>query len=376
MYSTKSNSITFRLSARTPLLRKHFKRPFCQLFVVAVLVELLYITMGVLWNTRYMYPYKCSNETDTSPVEGDDSPELLRDDEYYFTVGLYTIGSLMRCIEFIPLFIGLYQFYKSKNSISRKLEHPCHCIWVLLIPLLPLILLIPSVGIAVEYANEKTRHCNDVTAIVFVAYCAVNYFRYAWAFLVRAGIILATLKVRELWGRVPSVGSGYDGTAAALHARLTNGYMETGKNVKRIAHIFQSWFLFPWIIFFISSSVEGKDILSIWDEKRENVETLPMVYFVLYNVNQMIYLLIPYICGRKMNHYHHQCHVRIKEMQLSPSLNDDFRAQQRTMLIQYEYDYDFVPHFWGLGFKVEMSSMIYVIFLILGLLFTLFGAML
>ena len=99
-----------------------------------------------------------------------------------------------------------------------------------------------------------------------------------------------------------------------------------------------------------------------------------IVYFLLYNIKQMIYLLIPYICGQKMNHYHHQCHSRIKEMQLSRLLSKDVQAQQQKMF--NEYDYDFVPHFWGFGFKMKMNSMIYVIFLILGLLFTLFGAML
>ena len=68
-----------------------------------------------------------------------------------------------------------------------------------------------------------------------------------------------------------------------MHARLTNEYMETGENVKIIANIFQSWFLLPWIIFFLASSVEDKDILSMWNEKRENVETLP-IYSVLSTI--------------------------------------------------------------------------------------------
>ena len=148
-------SIAFSLSAYTPLLPKQFKRPICLLLTVAVLVELLYITKGVLLITRYTYPPKCSNGTDNSPVAGDDPPELHRDDEYYFTVGVYAICSLIRCIEYIPIFIGLYQFLKYKKLILTKLEHPCHCIWLLLAPLLLLILLIPSVGIALEYANGK-----------------------------------------------------------------------------------------------------------------------------------------------------------------------------------------------------------------------------
>ena len=121
---------------REPLLPKQFKRPLHPLLVIAVLVELLYITKGLLLITRYLYPPVCSNATYNSLVEGDDSPELHRDEEYYFTVGVYAICSFIRCLEYIPIFIGLYQFFNSKKS-SNKVAHPYNPIWLLLVPINP-----------------------------------------------------------------------------------------------------------------------------------------------------------------------------------------------------------------------------------------------
>jgi len=163
-------------------------------------------------------------------------------------------------------------------------------------------------------------------------------------------------------------------TAIALHARLTKEYRDAGKKVQIIANIFQSWFLFPWIIFVLESYLEAGNILSPWNGNKEKPEILPKVYLLLFNTNQMVFLLIFYICGQMMNRYHHECHNRIQEMQLSSERSDHDLAEQRKLLIQQEYNYDFVPRFWGLGFKVKMNSMIYIIFLLFGLFFTACGA--
>ena len=51
-------------------------------------------------------------------------------------------------------------------------------------------------------------------------------------------------------------------TPEALHAELTDQYTLAGERVKAINEVFQTWFLFPWVIFFISSSLDAKEILA------------------------------------------------------------------------------------------------------------------
>jgi len=298
---------------------------------------------------------------------------------------VYAICSFARILEYIPLFWGLYNFFKDHTFDNlwpqgtfarphrqrRTIGFICS-----LLPLYALALFTPSLAIASEIIHGKKKLCIDDLSTVYYIYCVLNYFRYLWVLSVRVAMILATLKVKEIWGKVAAEESGYNIPITVLHAKLTKEYMEAGEKVQKIASIFQTWFLFPWIIFFIASSLEGKDILSVWDKDRENVETLPMAYFLLYNINQIIYLLIPYICGQKMNHYHHECHARIQEQQLSLTTTENDLLERRKVLIQEEHDYDFVPRFWGLGFKVHMNSIIYIIFLLLGVAFTIFRSML
>ena len=365
----------------------------------AGLVTLLYIVKGALLLTRYAHRFYCK---DDDPVTDDDSLELQKNisHSYYVTYSVYVICSIARCIEYIPLFIGLYKFYK-----YSVLDHSLHNLWcygpftcpscnsstflstLFLLALFVLAWSIPSVGKTAEIIHGKKKLCIDDISIVYYIYCALNYLRYAWDFSVRVGIILATLKVKEIWRNAASAMSSYQLTAVqqhtiqgnpivAQHAQLTNEYMQAGQEVQKITNIFETWFLFPWIIFFLASSLEAKDILSVWNKDREEVEVLPMMYFILYNINQMVFLLIPYICAQKMNYYHHKCHVRIHEAQLVLSMSDDNLLQQRKLLIEEEHDYNFVPRFWGLGFKVRMNSIIYIIFLLLGLVFTICRPML
>ncbi|CAI8021084.1 hypothetical protein GBAR_LOCUS12549 [Geodia barretti] len=187
-------------------------------------------------------------------------------------------------------------------------------------------------------------------------------------------MVISTLTIKKIWEEVPKHDGGM--TAIRLHASLTDQYVEAGERVKRINEVFQAWFLFPWVIFFIASSVDAKNTVAIWDEDKDKVENLPMIYLLLYNINQILLLLIPYMCGRKINHYNRLCVIKIQDIQLKRTRSDRFRAQQRKMLIQREDMFDFVPCVWGLGFKVKMNSLIYIVFLLLGIFLTIFNALL
>lgn len=329
------------------------------------MVEIIYIIKAVLLITRYSHlPESCPNGTEL--VEGDDSPELVTsgsDRTYYFTVAVYAFCNLLRCIEYIPLFIGLYKFWKAEGFSCPKLQDRGQMICSLLatIPVLVLCLSVPAVGIALEV----NKQCEDPLAGVFIVYCVVNFFRYAWSFLVRAGMVFATFAVREIW-----MNNTYESKS------IDELYKAKGDKVQKVAGIFQTWFLFPWIIFFAASSLECKNVLRVWNGDREEILPLPLAYYFLYNINQIMFLLIPYLCGLKMDYYHHKFY---KEHVSRPTETPEFYKQevscQTAMPIQEEDDYNFVPRVWGLGIKVKMNSVIYSLFLLLGIFFTLCGSL-
>lgn len=284
--------------------------------------------------------------------------------------------------EYIPLFLELFRWYGRRDPSPNELntqdfKKPLRILIITLLVLtMCLGLSIPVVGIAVEFVDEKRDGCGFSTAFAFYVYCFLNIFRYAWACNVRVAMVMATLMIKKIWKEVPNVQVNDSITAVRLHATLTDRYREAGERVRKINEVFQTWFLFPWVAFFIASSVDAKNTLAIWDQEKNKVEHLPMIYLLLYNICQILLLLIPYMCGRKIDHYNQLSIIEIQSIQLMSSWSDEFRAQQRQMLIQKEDIYDFVPRVWGLGFQVKMNSLIYIIFLLLGLFFTICHAML
>ena len=327
-------------------------------------VELVHVTRGALLVYIYSHPSRTCNNTKH------DSSKYEVDRASYLAVTVYATLSLLRCIEYIPIFFGLWHYLL--NSQSRYFKQLCkYCfIWFsLLTPILALCMAISAVGIALEV------YCGDINSSThaFIAYCCVNFIRYAWSFSVLFGMVFATLKVKNIWKYASesiSESSASNHTAVSLHARLTDEYTRAGEEVKGITTIFETWFLFPWIAFFLASSLHAKNILSPWNDPKKEVKTLPLVYFTLYNINQVIFLIIAYVCAKKMNHSHRQFVERIQKQQLNPNRGEEYLAEQRMMLIQVEEIYDFVPRVWGLGFKAKMNSFIYVILLLMGLFFT------
>lgn len=367
----------------------------CQfaLIATAILVELLYITRGALLVYWYASFSKLRTNT-TDPVENEDSQGFENIHRaYFFTVAVLAIGSILRCIEYIPFFIGLWEYLGGKGplKVHHKLPRKYYFISVaLLIPVSMVSIAILAIGIA-----------NKPSAMpgVFVAYICINFVTNAWSFSVQLGMVLITLQVKRIWKHIddtirtkkPSTATSEeqaaktrcesyitasDFTDGPLHAKLREKYANAGERVKKRTQIFQKWFLFPWIIYFLLSSLKAKYILLPWSEREEEVELLSLVAFMLYNINQMSFIIISFLCAKKMNHYHHQCVERIQEQQLYPGRGEESLAEQRKILIQVDENYDFVPRVWGLGFKVKMTSFIYTIFLLLGLVFTLFTPLL
>jgi len=115
--------------------------------------------------------------------------------------------------QYIPFLIGLYHFHvawsehKSNRlqriiSPSLRTYPPCYFIVFLLAVVLLFSLSIPAIGIYLGYLHEKKTICNSPWPNLFYAYCVVNFFRYFWSFTIRAGIVVATLRVREVWKKV------------------------------------------------------------------------------------------------------------------------------------------------------------------------------
>lgn len=148
-------------------------------------------------------------------------------------------------------------------------------------------------------------------------------------------------------------------------------YLSTGKDVRVINRIFQTWFIIPWVVYFIASSLKTSNILRPWSTEEDGVThypTVPQIYYFLYNVNQFITLVIPYVCVRMMNIYHQKYHGILRSEQLEKFRSDPSRlAFARQLVIEKEEDFDFMPHIVGTNITISIGSPLYVVILLGGL---------
>ncbi len=351
--------------------------------------------------------------------------------EYIFTVVVYGILSILRILEYVLLGKQFYYFlFKQKlidetTFFTKHSQRFCY-IPVLFIVLLPYFLLgviIPSLGIYQEIRHsERVAGCYRHYHEIYITYSVINFLRYMCAYTVRVVMIFTTLALSKYWfpdhNGPPAVTSSGNfspppnkqdirdsdsdrrseenpvredteevshcqdsgelkeilkdwKTVSVDYQKRAKEYVRIGNQVSEIQELFQTWFIIPWIVYFIASSLKTYNILRPWQtdgDGNEPTVDIPQIYYLLYNVNQFITLLIPFLCAKKMNTYHQKYHKISRDLQLYTFEENTSRfASARQLQIEKEGDYDFLPRIWGTSITINISSPLYVILLLAGL---------
>ena len=160
---------------------------------------------------------------------------------------------------------------------------------------------------------------------------------------------------------------------------MTKQYEDCYNKSKKICEIFKTWFIIPWITYFIATSIKRKHVLSPWLQDAEETEVekklLPAIYYMLYNVFQGISLLVAYISALKMNIYHQTYYASLRKTQLSLHKSNTQYALADIFHIEKKEQYDFVPHVAFTQIKIPIDNPLYVIFLLLGTFFMVCGTL-
>lgn len=149
-------------------------------------------------------------------------------------------------------------------------------------------------------------------------------------------------------------------------------YNEKGEKVQVIQELFQTWFVVPWLVYFVASSLQTYNILRPWDfdgDGNTPPSTFPAIYYLLYNINQIITLIIPFLCVKKMNTYHHKYYIHtVRNGQIKEFENDPSRLSfARQLKIDQDSRFDFVPRIVGTNIKIPIGNPLFVIILLVGL---------
>lgn len=400
------------------------------LLSVVAAVLLVFILKLVFLITRYgitVSSVKCEQS-----AEDDNLTTVVKtkvNHEYVFTVITYAILSLLRIVEYILLGKQFYYFFFQQKEVdpctffTKHSKRFCY-LFLFFIVLLPYFLLgfaIPALGIHQEIEHtERLEKCHRHYHEIYITYCAVNFLRYVIAFSVRIAMIYTALFIDKLWfpddppmhtsvGLDKSLGCT-DSSSPTLDNNITidrdlraqlppdhellikiskkflhdwrkvstdfkqmyEKYHNIGKQVQVYQELFQTWFIVPWVIYFINSSLKTYNILRPWNTDGDGdmpPSDISSMYYLLYNINQLITLIVPFLCAKKINTYHHKYfkHMRteqIKRYEDHPSC----LSFARQLKVERNDRYDFEPRLVGTSITVSIGNPLFVILLLVGLL--------
>lgn len=394
-------------------------------------VLVVFILKGVLLVTRYGITAagkKCEHN-----ATGNNTVTVVSEvsHEYIFTTLVYGIASVLRCVEYFLLGRQFYFFLfiqKDINVTEFFTKHSNRFWYLLLIslvllPYLFLGVIIPSLGIYQEMElTNRLEKCYRHYHEIYITYCIVNVFRYLSAYSVRFMMIFTTLVLSKYWfpahkgpPRHTSVGHSMREKARRKKGNInspeyvdaqdetknidssmqeelnqtcekvlrdwkevsndfqehSDAYASIGKEATVINELFQTWFIVPWAVYFIASSLKTYNVLRPWITDGDGdtpPSDIPQIYYLLYNVNQFITLFIPYLCAKKINTYHQKYYKEMRNRQLEKFKDDSSRLSfARQLLIEKEEGYDFVPRIVGTSITISIGNPLYAIILLAGL---------
>ena len=139
----------------------------------------------------------------------------------------------------------------------------------------------------------------------------------------------------------------------------------------------QTWFVIPWIGFLIASSLETDNLLKGWKNgpSSSGQYDFSEVVYMVYHFYQVFLLALPYLCMQKMNALHHKYLNQSRRKQLAKFKTASRMAHACMNRIEKEGHYDFVPRIWGTSIKIHMENPLYVVFLLVGVFFTIVKAL-
>lgn len=345
---------------------------------------------------------------------------------------MYNMLFLGRLVESLILQFHIYKFFfKRSFSDIRKFKDLCikgltrekRITFVILsIYMLAHCLSIPALGIALEIRTGTGSNCKPYVYEYHTVYWILDIFRYIYDVAVRLFMVLATLAVGSIWSEdkeesmltegttqsdhdpppeepperedaveepsdppgtqsdppppeEPKTYSDYlkDRQIVSLdHTERWEDYTQRGNRAKCILEVFQVWFILPWLLYFISSSLNTDYILRSWKEDMSSdghFEFSKMVYMV-YSFNQLFLLSLPYVCSRTMNAYHHDYIFNSRKQQMESQKTASRMALAYLNKIEQEEHFNFVPHLGGTSIQILVGNPLYTIFLLVGFLFT------
>lgn len=302
-----------------------------------------------------------------------------------------------------------------KEALKKKTKTDILFYMVLL--MLVSSLSVPLLGMSLEIKHGHEANCKDYIYEHHTVYWILDIFRYLHDVTIRVLMFLATVAVGEIWfikvgeyaqtaadstncrnyatftspqdAHVLAPGDGTNSQAEAEprcfddyledrktviedYKERTKDYFYKGQKVERILKIFQTWFLIPWLLFYVGSSLDADHILKSWKDgpTDDGYYEFSELTYLVYNLNQLILLIFSLLCSVKMNSHHCNYISQLKSEQFKKFKTASRIALMNMNKIEKEDKYDFTPRILCTNIKVQIDSSLYVLLFLVGIFFT------
>ncbi len=206
------------------------------------------------------------------------SDEMTTGRDYHFTVIVYTCMLIGRWLEALVLHIHLYKYLFRPSSLPineliqlfRKTlkQHSAMTLVFLILPMLLQIVLTPSLGMISEIKHGRQTSC-EVYDFNLV-YWNFDFILELHNMLIRFLLYLTAIAIKDIWTKESTKCNGkviqsepndcYDyledrEVANRDFLTLREDYYRRGNQVQPLLNIFKTWFIIPWILYFVESSL-------------------------------------------------------------------------------------------------------------------------
>ena len=329
---------------------------------------------------------------------------------YIFNIALYNILFFGRCLENLTIQVHFYKFFfrwctvadinEFKHlCIKGLMERKCTLGSFILLSIYMMIhsLSIPSLGIVLELKNGRDTQCDPYVYEHHTLYWILDVVRYLHDVFGRLFMVLAMLAVSMIWFEGEQQCTALEDTdscpmepisyeeyleeredAVLDHSKRTQDYTQRGEKVERILQIFQTWFILPWVLYFIASSLDTEEILKSWRSGNDSNKKYDFtdLAFIVYSSNQLLLLALPYFCTKKINAYHRTYRIQSRRQQIKVQKTASRKAFAHLNKIEEEGQFNFIPRIWRTDIRIQVDNPLYVVLLLVGLFFTVINTLL
>ena len=357
--------------------------------ILAIIVQAALVFKFLLFIPRQISPQvfliRACPETNSS-----EQPDL-----YIFTMVLYTGLHILRWTEALIIHIHIYKFLfcQAELPLSKFIWHiregfsknKCCIIVPLALYMFAHSLSVPVLGILLELRRGHEADCPGYVYEYHTVYWIMDVIRYLHDVVIRLLMFLATLAVGVIWSSKTKENTDnqelerYEDYLEDReitnrdHKSRTEDYDQKGTEIRHILNIFETWFPVPWIIYLISASLDTDSILLVWKNSLSDEAEYDFseVTYMVYNFNQLFLLILPFLCSKKMNTYHRKYRYQPPWKYASASK----MALASMNNIEKNDRYDFIPRIWGTHVEFRVENPLLIVFLLVGIFFTIVEAM-